>query len=277
MRSVVVTADDFGMDPAINEAVEIAHRKGVLTSASLMVTGHAAADAVRRARAMPRLGVGLHLVLVDGRPALPPQHVPALVGHDGRFPAAPLTQGLRLLGSRQARRQLRAEMRAQFVLFGRTGLRLDHVDGHHHFHLHPAMQELLIELACEFRACAVRVPLEPPVASGAAAKLDRWVQNRCAHRLRRRLEKAGLACNDRLIPAGASAAQTMSRVLGAPPEGLTEIYLHPIARAWQPGDPWREEHDGCAELEALCDSALRHRVAARPEVLATFGSAVVRR
>lgn len=276
MRSVVVTADDFGMDPAINEAVEIAHREGVLTSASLMVTGHAVADAVRRARAMPRLGVGLHLVLVDGRPALPPQHVPALVGRDGRFPADPLTQGLRLL-SRQARRQLRAELRAQFVLFGRTGLRLDHVDGHHHFHLHPAVQGLLIELAREFRACAVRVPLEPPVASGAVAKLDRWVQNRYARRLRGRLEKAGLTCNDRLIPAGASAAQTMGRVLGAPPEGLTEIYLHPVARAWQPGDPWREDHDGCAELQALRDPALRRGVAARPGVLATFGSAVARR
>ena len=76
----MITADDFGADVAVNEAVEIAHRTGILTAASLMVGGAAVADAVARAKAMPALGVGLHLVLVDGRPVLPAEQVPALVG-----------------------------------------------------------------------------------------------------------------------------------------------------------------------------------------------------
>ena len=84
-KNLVVTADDFGAAIAVNEAVEIAHRDGILTAASLMVAGAAAADAVVRARRLPMLGVGLHVVLVDGEPVLPPEQIPALVGPDGRF------------------------------------------------------------------------------------------------------------------------------------------------------------------------------------------------
>src|SRR4051812_23438708 len=86
-RALVVTADDFGVSLAVNEAVEQAHCDGILTAASLMVAGDAAVDAVERARRLPELGVGLHLVLVEGRPILPPERVPALVGPDGQFHA----------------------------------------------------------------------------------------------------------------------------------------------------------------------------------------------
>ena len=72
MKRLIVTADDFGLSGPVNEAVEEAHRRGILTAASLMVGAPAFDDAVRRARAMPNLGVGLHLVLLDGRPVLPP-------------------------------------------------------------------------------------------------------------------------------------------------------------------------------------------------------------
>src|SRR3954467_3263603 len=78
-RSLIVTADDFGMAPEVNEAVEEAHRRGVLTSASLVVTGAAAPDAVARARRMPGLGIGLHLALVSAPAALDPAEIPALI------------------------------------------------------------------------------------------------------------------------------------------------------------------------------------------------------
>src|SRR5690348_4715381 len=84
-RRLIVTADDFGRDIAINEAVEAAHRDGILSSASLMVGAPAAADAVERSRRLPGLRVGLHLVLIDGSPVLPPGGIRGLVGVDGRF------------------------------------------------------------------------------------------------------------------------------------------------------------------------------------------------
>src|SRR5665213_522811 len=83
-RGLIVTADDFGLSLAVNEAVEEAHRKGVLTSASLVVTGEAAADAVRRAKKMPGLAIGLHLALLDAPSALKACEIPDLLepGHD---------------------------------------------------------------------------------------------------------------------------------------------------------------------------------------------------
>jgi predicted glycoside hydrolase/deacetylase ChbG (UPF0249 family) len=85
MRIVIINADDFGVSIPVNEAVEQAHRHGILTTTSLMVTGEACADAVARARTMPTLGVGLHIALAEVPPALPPERIPDLVDADGRF------------------------------------------------------------------------------------------------------------------------------------------------------------------------------------------------
>src|SRR5262249_25034335 len=85
VKQLVITADDFGAAPEVNEAVEIAHRDGILTATSLMVSAPAADDAVARARRLPFLRVGLHLVLVEGRPALPASEIPDLVAGDGTF------------------------------------------------------------------------------------------------------------------------------------------------------------------------------------------------
>ena len=71
VKQLIITADDFGAAKEVNEAVEQAHRGGILTAASLMVSAPAAADAVVRAKTMPNLRVGLHLTLVDDRPTLP--------------------------------------------------------------------------------------------------------------------------------------------------------------------------------------------------------------
>src|ERR1700677_891065 len=108
--TVVVTADDFCADVAVNEAVEIAHRKGVLTAASLMVGAPAAADAIVRAHALPSLRVGLHLVLVEGRPSLPAAEVHLLVDADGGFRTDMAAAGARMFFHPGARRQLAAEI-----------------------------------------------------------------------------------------------------------------------------------------------------------------------
>ncbi len=88
MKRVILTADDFGLSEAVNEAVERAHRDGVLTSASLMVAGPAAADAVRRARRLPALRVGLHLVVVEG-PAVLPRQIPDILLRALPLPSSP--------------------------------------------------------------------------------------------------------------------------------------------------------------------------------------------
>ncbi len=157
--SLVLGADDFGRSSDVNRAVEWAWRAGMLTSASLMVTGEAFEEAADMARRMPGLAVGLHVVLADGRAVLSPGEVPHLVDVRGRFPSDPLRAGLRyaILG-RRGREELRRELAAQFERFASTGLALAHVEGHCHLHAHPAVFGLVVPLAKTYGACGIRLP-----------------------------------------------------------------------------------------------------------------------
>jgi chitin disaccharide deacetylase len=114
LKRLIVCADDFGLDKAVNEAVEAAHRDGVLTCASLMVGAPEAADAVARARRLSELGVGLHLVLVEGRPTAPVDMVGDLVDGRGEFDDRMVRAGFRFFFLPRVRRQLAIEIRARF-------------------------------------------------------------------------------------------------------------------------------------------------------------------
>src|SRR5476651_179454 len=137
VRRLIVNADDFGLSKSVNEAVVRAHRDGILTTASLMVNEPGFDEAVKLAKENPKLGVGLHLTLLVGHSALPPGKIPGLVDSRGEFGNNPFTGGLNYFFKGNLREQLRAEIHVQFEKFYSTGLKLDHVNGHLHFHLHP--------------------------------------------------------------------------------------------------------------------------------------------
>lgn len=269
MKRLIVTADDFGLALSVNEAVEEGHRRGILTAASLMVTGDAAEDAVARAKRMPRLGVGLHLVLVDGTPALPPERIPDLVGRDGRFPNDVFALGVRIFCRPAARRQVAAEIRAQLEAFQRTGLALDHVNAHHHFHLHPTVQRELLRLAPQFGIKAIRLPLEPRFAPwrGGGRRLGRLgiglIEARRAATLKRRLDAAGIKRNDwifGLADSGTMVSERMAHYLEQLPEGVSELYLHP---AMQRPAAYPAYYRSRGEFEALIDPAMAGVIARR--------------
>jgi hopanoid biosynthesis associated protein HpnK len=144
-RRLIVNADDFGLSNSVNEAVIRAHREGVLTSASLMVNEVGFDEAVKLAKENQKLGVGLHLTLLQGRSALPPGKIPRIVNSRGEFSNSPIGVGINYFFKRSLREQLRAEIHAQFEKFHSTGLPLDHVNGHLHLHLHPAIFKILME------------------------------------------------------------------------------------------------------------------------------------
>ena len=263
--SLIVTADDFGMSIPVNEAVEEAHRKGVLTCASLVVAGEAAADAVRRAKRMPGLGVGLHLALLDAPSALPARDIPDLSDGDERgLKATPALTGLKIALSPDVRGQARAEMRAQLAMYRKTGLELDHVDGHWHFHQHPTLLGLLIGMAEEFGVRAVRVPNEPVLASWRAAG-RRGLLPRAAtalgqswlwRRMRRRLQRAGIGCNDwffGLRDSGAMTRDALLGVLGQLPPGVSEIGAHPATSPPAGAHALPAHYRVTEELAALID------------------------
>jgi chitin disaccharide deacetylase len=234
LRGLIVTADDFGAAVEVNQAVELAHKEGVLTCASLMVGGSASVDAVRRARIMPSLRVGLHVVLVEGKPTLPAAEVSLLVDKDGAFRSDMASLGCLLACSARARRQLAAEMNAQFEAFHATGLALDHCNAHKHFHVHPVVAELLLKVSARFGLKAIRVPVEN---RRLLAKIDPKSRSYIpsliepfAILLRRRVRAAGLYTTDRVIGLEWSGQMTKQRLLAlvrALPAGVSEIYLHP--------------------------------------------------
>jgi len=248
----------------VNEAIEQAHRNGILTAASLMVTGAAAADAVARAHRLPGLRVGLHLVLVDGVPALPADALPDLVEPSGRFRPNMVLSGINLAVNRRAQRQLAAEISAQFEAFRSTGLALDHANAHKHFHVHPVIGKLLLRIGQDFGLNSVRVPLEPAEVLrhvDPASTIGReWLLARNARGLLQKVRKFNLFAPDSVFGIRWSGAMTRDRVLGlldALPDGTTEIYSHPAISGGFPGSsPGYRYAD---EFGALTD---RHVVAA---------------
>lgn len=268
MKKIIVTADDFGNAVPINEAVEQAHRNGVLSAASLMVGAPAATDAVERARRLPSLGVGLHLTLVDGRPVLPPQQIPGLVGSDGRFSCDPVRLGVALFFSPELRRQAEAEIEAQFERFRGTALPLDHVNGHQHFHMHPVVTRAIARLAPAFGSPPVRIPLEPfrPSPDRPLQRLWSWLFYAAqTHGMRRRLSAVGLALNDHVLGVNDSGAMTERRVLqllDCLPDGVTELYCHPATRRWEGADNLPAHYRAEEEFAALVSPRVRAKVQA---------------
>jgi hopanoid biosynthesis associated protein HpnK len=278
LKQLIVTADDFGAAVEVNQAVERAHRDGILTAASLMVAGPAAGDAVARARALPRLRVGLHLVLVEGLPVLPAALVPDLVDSTGHFRTDMARAGAAMFFLPKVRRQLAAEIEAQFAAFAATGLALDHVNAHKHFHLHPTIAGLIVGTGARYGVKGARVPLEPQAIlgriepdkrSGIAALTAPFARS-----LRRRFRCAGIAAPDQVFGLAWSGAMTFERMRGLIanlPDGLSEIYLHPATGPYPGSAPGYRYQ---AELAALTDSRLPALLAERGALLGGFADFV---
>ncbi|WP_447973182.1 hopanoid biosynthesis-associated protein HpnK [Nitrospira sp. Kam-Ns4a] len=272
MRRIIVTGDDFGLARPVNEAIEEAHRRGILTAASLMVGAPAAEDAVERAKQLPTLKVGLHLVLVEGRPVLPPEAVPDLVDASGEFSTRLVAAGVRFVVRPGVRRQLEAEIRAQFEAFRRTGLDLDHVNAHNHMHLHPTVMRLLLTVGKDYGLKAVRLPYEPPLASWRAA--GGGLGGRLLHTLalapwtwllRRRLARVGLRFNDYVLglhDSGRLSPQLVSRFIQEAPDGVTEMYFHPATGRCPELERHQPDYQHRLELEALVSPSVREAFAA---------------
>jgi hopanoid biosynthesis associated protein HpnK len=235
-----------------------------------MVAGSAAAGAVALAHRLPGLRVGLHVVLIEGVPMLPPEKVPGLVDASGRFRTDMARLGLDIALRPAVRAQLRAEIEAQFRAFQATGLALDHVNAHKHFHLHPQIARDIITIGRRYGVHALRVPYEPaavlaqvePDARGFPGYVRPWLRL-----LTHRTRCAGLRAPDHVFGlawSGAMSAARLGGLIPLLPGGLTEIYVHPATRdSFEDSTPGYRYAD---ELAALTDP---HVIALmrRPDVM----------
>ena len=278
MKGLIVTADDFGAAPEVNDAVELAHRNGILTAASLMVTGPAATDAVARARRMPSLHVGLHLTLLESRPVLPTAQVPDLVDSGGLFRTDMGRFGVDIFTRASVRRQIADEVTAQFEAYRSTGLPLDHVNAHKHFHVHPTLAGMILRIGARYGMRAIRVPYEPRATLRAVepkAHIDFALDTLpWAALLRARASVGHVSTSDFVFGLRWSGAMTRDRLAGLIahlPEGVSEIYLHPATGAYDGSAPGYHYRD---ELDALCSpeiAALITQSGARTGGYAEFG------
>jgi hopanoid biosynthesis associated protein HpnK len=236
-----------------------------------MVSGPAAQDAIERARRLPSLRLGLHLVLVDGVPVLPPERIPNLVDATGRLRSDLAMTGIDIFFRRGVREQLAAEIEAQFDAYRATGLPLDHVNAHHHFHVHPLAREHLLATGRRYGMRGVRVPMEPArilarVEPGASPPRA-WLLMPWAARLARRVRECGLAMPDHVFGMAWSGAMTEQRVAGLLsnlPDGISEIYCHPsIADRFAGATPGYRYTDEVAALTAPRVIELLHAAGAR--------------
>jgi hopanoid biosynthesis associated protein HpnK len=256
---LIVNADDFGRSHSINQAVVRAHREGILTTASLMVNEPGCGEAIELARANPRLGVGLHLSLLCGRPALSAREIPGLLNADGGFDNRPVAAGFRYFTRKELRAQLRDEIRAQFERFRATGLTLDHVNGHLHLHLHPTVLRILMDEAADLGIRHMRLTRDPlrlnaRLASGqwlyraSHALIYRWLSGRA----RRELERRGIRHTRFVFGLLQNARVTedyVGRLLPVLPAGDSELYSHPSL------DEFRHEFDALVSprIKSLVD------------------------
>ncbi|HKM87161.1 MAG TPA: hopanoid biosynthesis-associated protein HpnK [Xanthobacteraceae bacterium] len=258
MNHLIINADDFGLSEPVNAAIEQAHRSGILSAASLMVGAPAAADAIERARALPNLRVGLHIVLVDGDPVTDRAHIPGLIDRSGRFRNDLARYGARIALDASVRRQVAEEIIAQFEAYQATGLPLDHVNAHRHFHLHPAVAAAVLSIGRQYGMRALRVPVEPwPVVAGIDPQTRRLIGRIAAPwaaLMRGRFRRAGLTTADAVFGLAWSGAMTGTRLaalLGRLPPGLVEIYLHPAVTNAFAGAALGYRY--AEEFAALCD------------------------
>ena len=234
---LIVNADDFGRSPSINQAVIRAHQEGILTSASLMVNEPAFEEAVALAKENPKLGVGLHLTLLMGHSALPPEKIPSLVNDRGEFSNDPVGVGIRYFFNRRLRGQLRAEIHAQFDRFRATGLPLDHVNGHLHLHLHPIVFRILMEDAGKLGLQRMRLTRDCLARSRrlthgrwfyrvSHAAIYAWLSGRAREPLRQRgIRHAQLTFG--LLQDSRVDEDYVLKLLPELPPGDSELYSHP--------------------------------------------------
>jgi hopanoid biosynthesis associated protein HpnK len=233
LKQLIVNADDLGLTPAVNRGVVRAFRDGIVTSASLLVTGSAFEDAVAQARQNPELDVGLHLALVEERAVLGPDVLPTLVDETGRFPRTSAEFIRRAILGGIDWLEVEREIAAQIALFQETGLRLSHLDSHQHLHMFPPVFQIVRRLAGWVENVWVRNPVGPWRKS-PDTPMGRWIRLLGLNLT----SLSARAFHGRPLPqmpdamygfevSGCLNRSALEQILRKIPDGLYELVCHP--------------------------------------------------
>jgi predicted glycoside hydrolase/deacetylase ChbG (UPF0249 family) len=237
VKRLIVNADDLGRTHGINTGVFEAHRLGIVTSATAMVNYESLREAAAMSREHPALGIGLHVALTGGRPALPASSIPSLVDAEGAQPSKP--EGLLSPRPEEIAAEVEAQFRKFIEVFGRKPT---HLDSHHHSHRRPDVFEVV-------RALALREGLPVRNAGGSMGAA---------------LKSAGVRTNDafeeRFFDEGVSVSNLL-HILQHLPEGSTEIMCHPAHPDAELAATSSYAAVRVLELSALCEPSVKAAIA----------------
>ncbi|MBN2199432.1 MAG: ChbG/HpnK family deacetylase [Candidatus Aminicenantes bacterium] len=230
MKRLIINADDFGLSHSVNEGVVFAHRSGVLTSATLMVNTPGFEEAVRLAEEHPRLGVGLHLNWVRGRPVSPPEAVPSLVDRRGLFFSSGAAFLKKLFSGRIRTEDLEREARAQVERALGAGIRLSHFDSEKNVHVFPRLMDVVVGLAGAYGIRKVRFINEFGFSRSPSQTLKAFLLSLACRRSAARLRRAGIVIADRfygICNSGRITAGRLMKIFGGLKDGSAEVMVHP--------------------------------------------------
>jgi predicted glycoside hydrolase/deacetylase ChbG (UPF0249 family) len=264
-RLLIINADDFGFAPGVNRGIVEAHEAGTLSSTSMMVNTPAFDEAVQLVRTRaPRLGVGLHLNLIAGRPV---SEATSLVNpRTGCFHSLPELAS-RAVSGRVHPADVRRECDAQLAVLRRAGVAPTHLDSHRHAHALPAVLAAVVASARAAGIPVVRRPLERPPVSQPAAAVKTLVLHAAWRVAYQAVDTEGRALLARsphfrgiALQGALDLEARLLALLDRLPAGATELMLHPghddAVLAAQ--DPYRRERE--REVAALCAPAVRARL-----------------
>jgi chitin disaccharide deacetylase len=243
VRRLIVNADDFGFTAGVNRAIVEAHTHGVVTSATLMANGNAFENAVHLAKTVPRLGIGCHIVLIDGAPVLDAELLPSLIVPSSgktRFRDGLKSFAARALTDRMNPDQIEAEASAQIRKLQSAGISVSHIDTHKHTHLFPAVLRPLLRAARARGVRAIRNPFGPRKPLNSSQLLSRpnlWTRyaevrilRALAAKFRDAARREGLATPDGtfgIVVTGALDEKLFRGIASIIPEGTWEFVCHP--------------------------------------------------
>jgi len=287
LKNLIVNADDLGWTDGVNRGIEEAHRRGLVTSTSLLANGRAFAGAIAIAAGNPGLGIGVHLNLSDGPPMAPADSVPRLLSPAGELDGGPEKQLLKIAQRDLPPLEVEREWEAQIAKIRSTGIEPTHLDGHKHVHMLPGLFELALRLAKKHGIGAIRIShedskLRRALSSGhtrnKSVLIKQGAQARALKLLasdaRQLARRAGILTTDYfcgIAQTGTLTREGVERLLEVLPEGTTELMSHPgYLDADLKETPTRLQASRQMELAILTDAGIRKVVATQGIRLISF-------
>jgi predicted glycoside hydrolase/deacetylase ChbG (UPF0249 family)/2-polyprenyl-3-methyl-5-hydroxy-6-metoxy-1,4-benzoquinol methylase len=272
-RLLVVNADDYALTEGVCRGVLEAHRRGIVTSTSVLAVGRAFARCGPWLRDAPGLGVGVHLAAVgEDAPVLEARQIPSLVDDRGRLPRTWRDFTARWLARRIDPADLAREFEAQVATVAELGVPLTHLDTHQHLHLLPDVAEIVLGLARRARIEAVRVPRSRGLRRGGLAVTC------LAEALARRAAQLGIRFTEDAAgfdEAGALDAEGLSRALDTLAAGggrTLDLATHPGTEADDERARFRWAFRWPQELAALTHEGLPETIARRGLKLVSYAA-----